>query len=550
MSKKYKAAFLVVIIIFLVTRFSGVDFVYHQDEHRWVQLADETVREDVPHPPLTLILMKLTGAIVGFNNLRILSVFFSFLNLWLIYLVVKNISGNKKAALTAITLFTVNVYGLVAGLQVDMDGAILPFFILLGYYGYSNFIKKEHQKRSLFLLGVAVVGGLFTKTSFVLFLAALMLDYVFVLRDEHKDNFLNVIKRALKMSIPILALMVVLFYFYYSRLHAVIDYAMNFKSFDFASRAYLDLVFKVIKSFVWLSPLLTLPALVGLFIKEIRDRQRFWYLYVFINLLFYLVLIDFAKLTIERYFMFLIVPAVIITGDVLYYFYKKKNLKHLFRGLVVGLGVFLAFAFIILLRVNDVLPLNPKIAYINHVKELNFDFLIPFSSGSGPIGFYFSAQFILWSWVVAAALLGGYLLIRQTRYNTYIFALFVVFGFGYNIIFANELLRGDLYGSPDRVVRQTLNYVLNEPSITKVITYNDIAPYDLKKSGKYGSRFYTAPERDYTKKMATFKGHYMIVDFPAIDKNDRYWPLITRCSLLKKFQDKKIESYVFDCSRI
>ena len=114
----------------------------------------------------------------------------------------------------------------------------------------------------------------------------------------------------------------------------------------------------------------------------------------------------------------------------------------------------------------------------------------------------------------------------------------------------NELLRGDLYGSPDKIVRQTLNYILTEPSITKVITYNDIAPYDLKKSGKYHSRFYTAPERDYTKKVSAFRGHYMIVDFPAIYKNDRYWPLITRCPLLKKFQDKKIESYVFDCSKI
>ncbi len=549
MSKRYKAILLIIIVIFLVTRFLGIGFIYHQDEHRWAQLADGTVQGASPHGPLTLILMKLTGTIVGFSNLRVLSIFFSFIDLWLIYLLVRKIF-NKKVAIAAIAIFTLNIYSLVAGLQVDMDGAILPFFILLGYYAYINLLKGEHKKRSFFLLGLAIVGGLLTKESFVLFLAALILDYSFVLNERHKDNFLNILKQALKVSIPVLALMALVFYFYFTHLHRIIDYAMGFKSFDFRSRAYLELAFKVAKSFVWLSPLLTLPAALGLFIKEVRNRQRFWYLYIFVNLLFYLVLFDFAKLTIERYFMFLIVPAVIITSDVLYYFYKKISPALSFKKFAAGAGTFFAFALLIFSRTYAILPLNPKMAYVEHLKRINFDFLIPFSSGSGPIGFYFSAQFVLWAWILAVLVLGGYMSIRPAKYKAYLFALFLMFGLGYNIVFMNELLRGDLYGSPDKVVHQTLNYVLNDPSITKVITYNDIAPYDLKKSGKYYSRFYTAPERDYTKKVSAFRGHYMIVDFPAIDKNDRYWALISRCPLLKKFQDKKVESYVFDCSRI
>lgn len=549
MSKKFKVVFIIVVAIFLVTRFSGVDFVYHQDEHRWVQLADGTMKEASPHPPMTLALMKLTGAVVGFSNLRVLSVFFSFINLWLVYLIVRKVF-NKKVALIAVAFFTLNIYSLIAGLQVDMDGAILPLFVLLGYYGYINLLKGENKKSSLFLLILAVVGGLLTKASFVLFLVALILDYFLVLHERHKDNFLKVLKKALKVGIPLLGLMALLFYFYFSRLHAIIDYAMNFKSFDFGSRAYMELAFKVAKSFVWLSPLLTLPAVFGLFVKEIRNRQRFWYLYIFFNLLFYLILFDFAKLTIERYFMFLIVPAVIITSDVLYYFYKKVSFDLSFKKFAVGTGIFFVFALLIFSRAYVILPLNPKTAYVEHVKSINFDFLIPFSSGSGPIGLYFSAQFILWSWILAVLVLGGYVLTRRSKYKAYLFALFMMLGLGYNIIFMNELLRGDIYGSPDKVVRQTLNYVLNEPSITRVITYNDIAPYDLKKSGKYYSRFYTAPERNYLPKITDYRGQYMIVDFPSIEKDGRYWPLLERCLLLKKFQDKKIGSYVFDCSKL
>src|SRR3989344_7377390 len=150
MSKRHKIIFLIIISTFLVTRFLGVDFVYHQDEHRWVQLADGTVQGEAPHPPLTLILMKLTGTIVGFSNLRALSIFFSFINLWLIYLIVRKIF-NKKVAIVATALFILNIYSIVAGLQVDMDGAILPFFILLSYYGYLGVLKGERKRYFLFL---------------------------------------------------------------------------------------------------------------------------------------------------------------------------------------------------------------------------------------------------------------------------------------------------------------------------------------------------------------------------------------------------------------
>lgn len=546
---KHKLIFLILITVFLLTRLAGVDFVYHQDEHRWLLLADGTVNEAPPHPPLALLLMKFTGTILDFENLRVLSVFFSFINLWLLYLVVGRML-DKKTALLASALYTLNIYSLVAGLQVDIDGAILPFFILLGYFGYLNLIQGVRKNLSLFLLVLAVIGGFLTKISFVLFFLVLLFDYVIRLYEKNKSGFVGVLKPVFKIGALIFVLFVLLFYFFSSRFGTVVDYAAHFKSLNFGSRAYLELAFKVAKSFVWLSPLLAVSLAGGLFFKDIWNRQRLWYLYILANLLFYLILFDFSKLTIERYFMFLIVPAVIITSDFLFTIYKKFVAGLSYKNFVPGLIIFIVFSALVFLRPHEVLPLNPKTTYVEHIKEINFDFLIPFSSGSGPIGFYFSAQFILWSWILTVLILSGYILTKHTEYKAYFFASFLVFGLGYNIVFMNELLRGDLYGSPDKVVHQTLNYVLNDPSITKVITYNDIAPYDLKKSGKYASRFYTAPERDYTKKMSTFKGHYMIVDFPAIDKNGRYWPLISRCSLIKKFQDKKVESYIFDCSKI
>ena len=119
-------------------------------------------------------------------------------------------------------------------------------------------------------------------------------------------------------------------------------------------------------------------------------------------------------------------------------------------------------------------------------------------------------------------------------------AVFIVFGLGYNIIFSTEYLLGPVYGSVDKVAKETIAYVNSEDTIKKVITYYDIGAYYLSLSDKYHSRFYTAPKRDYTPKITAYRGQYMIVDFPAIDKqNDRYWPLITRCPLLKKIPGQK-----------
>lgn len=549
MTRRFIIFLLLVSVLFIWLRFSGVHQVYHQDEHRWVMLADGSDPGPSPHPPMVLVSLKLIGSVFGFSNLRILSIFFSLLNLWLVCLIVKKISKSFWVAMMAASLFTVNIYSLVASLQVDIDGTILPFFVLLGYYGYVSLLDGTNRKTSLILLAFSVAGGLLTKLSFALFLGVLIVDYLIFLYAKNDKNIFSIVKKGAMAVVPILAAMGLFYYFYASDSQSIIDYGRHFKVLNFGSRAYLDLIFKIIKSFVWLSPLLSLPAIGGLFIREVRTRQRFWYLYLFINLIFYTVLFDFTTLTIERYFMFLISPAVIISSDVLYYFYKKIIHPRLHSEFMVGIGFFSIFAALILWGHHIILPLNPKIAYLQHLKKFDLSFLIPFSSGSGPIGFYFSAGFIFWSWLTAVLLLVG-LTWGGNKWRALLFSSFIVFGIGYNILFVNEFLNGSLNGSPDKIVRQTLDYVLAEPSIKKVITYNDIAPYELKTNGKYEARFYTAPSRDYTERMNAYRGYYMVVNFPEIGESNKYWKLLERCPVIKEFQDKEIKSYIFDCAKL
>ena len=224
-----------------------------------------------PPPPLPEYFYKLAGRVFGFDNLRIVPIIFSFLNLILIYFISLKISKNKKIALIAVGLFTINVYGLIANLQIDIDGAILPFFILLTYYAYLHILEEgKMRKRWFVLLGLAVVGGFLTKLSFLLFIGAVIIDRASRIYYLNEKNPRQIFNRLWPWVIGFLTIGSLFYYFYTSHLGKVIDYAKHFNSLNFASRAYFDLVFKVFKSFVWLSPLLALPPLYGFFKRYIK----------------------------------------------------------------------------------------------------------------------------------------------------------------------------------------------------------------------------------------------------------------------------------------
>ena len=529
---------LVLLAVFVLSRFFGLGQYYHQDEYRWASqvYTTEFGEVDSPHPPIMQNILSLGGKIFGYNNLRVVPFIFGIFDLLLIYALALKVTGNKKIAYLAAGLYTVNVYGLIANLMIDIDGAVLPFFILLTYHFYIRSIK-DGEKKFILPLAAVIIAGLLTKLSFVLFLGALAVEYLWTFYD--KGKFRHETKR-MGLILGISGIFIVGLYLLYGKADPrFAEYSTNFKIFNFASRAYFDLFLRLFKFFIWLSPLLSLPVIYGLFKKDIFTKYRLWYVYTLFNLLFYLVIFDFARLPIERYFMFIIAPAVIISAHVIYSLLPGLNKKRFFLNML-GFMVLLSFA---LLITYDVVPLNPKEAYVQKVKNLDFNFLIPMTGGSGPVGFYVSAQFILWAWVVGVL----WLLFNKKKWAI---AFFVVFGAGYNVLLSSENLTGSLYGSVNDVTKTSVEYVINDQEIDGVITYYDAGVYYLKIADKYIARFYTAPSRDYGPRISSYRGHYMIVDFPAIDKNSLYWKLISRCELDKKFTDKYVDSYIFDCSKI
>lgn len=537
---KTQIIFAIVITLFLITRLLGLGQLYHQDEYRWISIANtaEFGELESPHPPIMEFLLSLGGKLFGYDNLRAVPFFFGILNLLLVYLISLKLTGNKKIAYLASGFYAVSVYGLIANLMMDIDGSIMPFFVLLAYYFYLRIIKDDNKK-FLLLFGITILFGLFTKLSYLLFVGAIIAEYLWNIYDQ--DKFTRQFKTALKL-IGVLAVFIIGFYVLYGKYDPrFVEYSSNFKFLNFASRAYFELFMRMFKFFIWWSPLLFLPMFYGLFKKEIFKKYRLWYIYALFNFLFYLVIFDFARLPIERYFMFIIAPSVLIGAEVIHSLFQKISKK---KFALCALG-FLVLATWTVFIANEVIPLNPKEAYIEKVKDLDFNFLIPLTGGSGPIGFYGSAQFILWAWLISiVALLYCYIVKKPKEIAA---AIFVTFGIGYNVLFSVENLTGIAYGSVDKITKASVGYIINNDEVKNIVTYYDAGVYYLKIVDKYNGRFYTAPSRDYSQRLKTHRGHYMVVDFPAIDKGHFYWQLISRCELDKKFTDKYVDSYIFDC---
>ena len=529
------------LIIFIFARFFGLGQFYHQDEYRWISIANSAVFGELssPHPPVMEYLLSLAGSFFGYENLRVVPLIFSIFNLLLVYVLALRLPGGRKTAYFAVGIFIISTYNLMANLQIDIDGAILPFFVLLTYYFYLK-IAVDKNRKFIWPLLLAIIGGFLTKISFFLFIAALAAEFLLFLAYNRKRIKVEIRKTIFLLGI-IAALFLFIYAFYNFENSRILEYASNFKIFNFGSRAYFELFLRLFKFLIWLSPFLLLPMIFGLFKKEVFVRHRVWYIYALFNFVFYLVIFDFATLPVERYFMFIIAPAILISADVVYAFLPRLNRKYF---LLCVLGFLILSAFAILIS-HDVIPLNPKEAYVNRIKNLDFNFLVPLTGGSGPIGFYVSAQFVLWAWLVSfAAFLWGCF---AKKHREIFITIFLVFGAGYNILLSSEHLFGGIYGSVDGITKKSVEYVIKSNDIKGVITYYDAGVYYLKLQNKYSSRFYTAPKRDYTTKLTEYRGHYMIVDFPAIDKESEYWRLISRCRLDKKFTDKYVDSYVFDC---
>lgn len=535
--KKELVIFLGIVVLFLALRLPALYAPYHQDEYKWPILMNPALSApgSVPHPPLSEAIYRATFKIFGEDNFRVTPFLFSLMNLVLLYIVVKKRHGVRPALWSSL-FFTLSFYGILASLMVDTDGAILPFFLLLSLYFYEEF-KSNGSKKFVWagLLVLSLLGGLLVKMSFILVLGALILDFIWDRQDK---------TRILVASLGFLALVGVVLYLAQSifagfDLSTVISYSKKFMT-GFADRNFFQTAIQLTKALFYLSPFLVFAFLFS-FVPYKREIRLF-HIFIGLGLIFYLGLFDFSGGALDRYLQFLIIPLCVVAGF-LFQSIQWQNKKFIYSSILIALVIFFIQFF-----PQYVPSLHPKSEWIGRILSLKWNFLYPFTGGSGPLTFYVSFAFLGLSWIFGAIITGIYLWKKNLRAEA--LTCLLLLGLVYNAVFAEEYLFGKMNGSAAKLVGDAAAFIAKNPDIKKVVVYNDNGGREIQKTGKYEKRLYTSPQFDLMVKIETinnFKGHYLEIDAPPIDPASVYRSYLDSCKVIYEQKSGYINSRIYDC---
>jgi hypothetical protein len=535
----------VLLVVYILFRLPGINQPLHQDEYKWPIVVSPSYISDIsiPHPPLGEIIYRIAGYVVGFNvHFRFVPLFFGGLNLILLYYFVRSKFG-IKTAIIASGIWIISYYSILASLMVDTDGEIMPFFFLLLLIGYSK-LRNEESRKWWFLILFASICGLLVKVSFILAVGAVVIDFLISKRKYlTKKEYIQYGGIALISVIGfILLLYISQFIFPFFHLSGSLKYWEHFFKWD---RGWLQTAIQCIKAILYSSPLL---ILLPFFLKkENLSKIRVFIVFLIISFIFYIILFDFSLGALDRYLQLLVLPLSVISSVVIseVNFTDKRNLKWFNFGLILSLLIF-SLQFI----QHFVPPLHPKTEWIGRVLSLKWNFLYPFSGGSGPLGFYISFLFIAISWLTAFLSVIFYFFNKIDRLILISFILPICLI--YNLTFAEEYLLGKINGYAPGLLVNAIEYIKNDPQIKMVTTYNDNGGNELQEIGKYRKRLYVDPKFDIHEKIKTlnmYKEDYFVLDIPRIDPSSIYAAYFASCVLVYNNVDKSISATVYDCKK-
>lgn len=541
---------LLLVLVFFLIRFPGADLPLHQDEYKWPRIADPmgNIGLDIPHPPLSQFIYREAGAVVGYDvDLRYVPLLFGLLNLGLLYVLVRRLFDERTAAIAA-ALFALSYYSILASLMVDTDGQIMPFFFLLSVLAYL-WAKSALSARERTLAAVALVSavtvGLFIKVSFALVPAAIIADFLWERRRLISPR--DLVRYAgygagfVVLFAALLFLTQYLFTFF--DLAASARYWLHFLQLD---RGWFQTLIQLAKAALYLSPLL---VLVPLYLdRDTLPKVRPFLFYIGFGLIFYVLLFDFSIGALDRYLQYLIVPLTVVTAAVL---------ARAFQTVRVGRAVWLAAAagvaaaatiFFLQFVPHFVPPLHPKAEWIGRILSLHWNFLYPFSGGSGPLTFYVSFLVLALTWLLSiAAIAVGFCkpALRQAAL-AFVLPLALV----YSAVFAEEYLVGAVNGSAATLVAEATAYIAANDDVRRVVVYNDNGGDEILRTGKYEKRLYTSPQFDVGQKVETmnaYSGHYLVIDAPPIDPESVYAKYFATCVRAFERRLGYMSAVLYDC---
>lgn len=519
----------IAVATWLTLRIPTLRDVYHQDEYKWALNLESFGPESLPHPPIVPIIFKSFGELFGFQNLRFVVILFSFA-MYLLQVAIVRKQINLGSAIIFAFLLAINPYAVIMSTQVDIDGTFLPLIQTLFIYFFLRW-QKEKTKSNEFLLMFMVILGFLTKLSFILLVIVLLLSVYLI--QEYK-YLRNVTLKLVFFSILVIVTVRTLFPYSTS-------YVGNFLSVSFFDRSWGQSFILLSKAIILIGPLMLVFLIPEVWKSNLSKLVLIW---TSANLAWYLLLFDFSERAIDRYLEALTIPVILCFSYWINNLVKNSQIRTLLTLLVVLIPP------TIFLLINsldyDTMPLHPKALYVERLLNLDLNFLFPVFTASGPLGYFVPFNFLT---IIFAISLFLCFLIAFLPKKFAFPQLFIVLVLIYSMVLSSEGSFGKLYGSSSDVVTKILNKVERHQ---KVLTYNDIAAFELNRKNSYFGRLYMRPDWQESKKeiMRTFDGHFLYVNMPPIESAEWLFDELKRCPVVFETSSRRIFGKIYDCSLV
>lgn len=598
----YKKILFILLVLALIIRLAGINQFFETDEVVWARAVKEGNLMEVKIPSSLLSLWAIIPFIKIFGvhtwSIRLPFLIAGMFTILYTFLLGKLLFG-KKSALWATAIMSFSAWHVLASLQATYEGSFLTLFFVMSIYYY---LKYEIKQKNISLVFAGISFGLATlsKLTAVLLLPILLIYSITKTRDillsTRRMIVLSLIGFVTFLIFPIVSIITKSPAFIVS-----LYYLLFFPSLLTTNITNISLlIIQFLYAIIWAGPLFIGLPLIRLSERKKTNNRKFLVLTIWIifMIFFYVFIIKDNFRPMERYMMIIIPALSIICGEVLSKIRWDKKLKT-----ITAISFPVSFSLMLLMSKINIrfLPFYPKTAFLKEAIMMRWNFFVPFTGSSGPVGFYikfsiialsfiFAGVFLIWS--ILTKIKGKKLLSRK------LLVIFVAISFAFNIFVLQEYLIGTTSPDINEISWEIIEYA-NENQLKKplFIFRNKGVPFYLEKrytkkqEDEFNFNYFEitdySPDKfypvwlNYTDNYYDYDDIYfmnfdfkhnqtlylaekyidlkksqdtiinstiLFIDFPYVDKKSELWTELQTCELKKEFISNGYKTgYIFEC---
>lgn len=551
-SKTLLVMLLILIAIFLFFRLIDIDRTLSQDEilPKCTFLCLDfpgNFLGDYGQPPLWQLPNSILASILGTSNwvFRVIPLAASIATTILLMLYLRKRFG-AEYALLGLMLLAFFPWQINTSNQV-LQTSLLTLFMISSVFFAEKFVEK---RKKFDLLAAGVLSAMAMLTMFIAVIApmAICMYIIFSQNTSITERIRHSLIYCGVTAGLFAAVLAFVHYIYPLALTSSIAHTQDLGGFFKIPVLGLTSLFIL---FLWFGPISLLFLLVLLTRTKIRSFPAdIHLLYLLSSLFIFLVFNSDQGRPFDRYFM-VIIPSMIILminygRDIFEGLIKEKWL--FLTGFALALGALLLLGTI----PHSIIPLEPKLEFIQNFLTSLGRVMVPYSSNGGPVGFYVPGLILLASWGICAALFGMSILSRNRRLPV----LLISAALACNL--SVSLYQAGLMGLPDpnKATSDLIENLEGFPLGEEIFVYRNqgLVGYLPPESAIHLNHIEEIHSRAF--QIATFSDvikdadnfSVIIVDFPKIPNDSRIWADLERCEKVYHSDKFGVDELIFTCS--